>query len=295
MNKLPTAGLSLLLLCALLLTGCESGGFPVSQSYDIGTHSLQLECVGSGNPVVVIDVGAGDSYKNWAAVMGHLAETTTVCSYDRAGYGQSEPGPLPRHSLQAASELRALLQAAALPGPYILVGHSLGAVNMQVFAAQYPDVTAGMILLDPTPLGWLLDGSAFPELTAQYEAQVQELNTQAEALLQSANEADQAQAAYLQALASEHNELFNESARQLAEIVSFGDLPLIVINSTQPNPNFGASAESFQQFWIEQSRELAQKSTAGRFVLAEDSGHMIYIDSPGTIIIAVRDMREKVR
>ena len=165
MNLRLAPRLSLVLLLSVALTSCAAAGFPISQSYDIGTHSLHLECVGSGSPVVVIDVGAGDSYQNWAAIMGHLAETTTVCSYDRAGYGQSEPGPLPRHSLQAANELRALLQAAALPGPYILVGHSLGAVNMQVFAAQYPDVTAGLILLDPTPLGWLLDGSTFPELT----------------------------------------------------------------------------------------------------------------------------------
>ncbi len=295
MNLRLTPRLSLVLLLTVVLTSCAAAGFPVSQSYDIGTHSLHLECVGGGSPVVVIDVGAGDSYQNWTAVMGHLSETTTVCSYDRAGYGQSEPGPLPRHSLQAASELRALLQAAALPGPYILVGHSLGAINMQVFAAQYPNVTAGLILLDPTPLGWLLDGSTFPELTAQFEAQTQEMNAQAEALLQSADETDQAQGAYLQALASEHSELFGESARQAADIDTFGDLPLIVINSTQPNPNFGASADSFQQFWIEQSQELAQKSTAGRIILAEDSGHMIYQDSPGTIIIAVRDMREKVR
>ncbi|MBN1371103.1 MAG: alpha/beta hydrolase [Anaerolineaceae bacterium] len=295
MNLRLAPRLSLALLLTVVLTSCAAAGFPVSQSYNIGTHSLHLECVGSGSPVVIIDVGAGDSYQSWAAIMGHLAGTTTVCSYDRAGYGQSEPGPLPRHSLQVANELRALLQAAALPGPYILVGHSLGAVNMQVFAAQYPDVTAGLILLDPTPLGWLLDGSTFPELTAQFEAQAQELNAQAEALLRSENAADQAQGASLQALASEHSELFGESASQAADIASFGDLPLIVINSAQPNPDFGASADAFQQFWIEQSQALAQKSSTGRFVLAEDSGHMIYEDSPGTIIIAVRDMREKVR
>ena len=121
------------------------------------------------------------------------------------------------------------------------------------------------------------------------------MNAQAEALLQSGNAADQAQGAFLQAQASEYNELFGESARQAADIASFGDLPLIVINSALPNPDFGASADAFQQFWIEQSQALAQKSSAGRFVLAEDSGHMIYVDSPGTIIIAVRDMREKVR
>jgi len=188
-----------------------------------------------------------------------------------------------------------LLQAAALPGPYLLVGHSLGGVNMQVFAAQYPDVTAGLILLDPTPLGWMQDGSTFPELTAQFMAQAQEMEAQAEALLTSEAPEDQTQGAYLQALASEHKELLGESARQVAGIESFGDLPLLVINAAQPNPAFGESADAFQTYWIEQSQALAQKSSAGRFVLAEDSGHMIYIDSPGTMIIAVRDLLEKLR
>ena len=164
-----------LLVCVTLLAGCTGGGFPMSQSIDIGTHSLYIDCIGTSGPVVVIDVGVGDSYENWRAVREQLALTNIVCSYDRAGYGQSEPGPLPRHSLQVATELKTLLENAAQPGPYLLVGHSLGGLNMQVFAARYPDVTRGLVLLDPVPLGWLQDGSTFPELTALYQQQAQEM------------------------------------------------------------------------------------------------------------------------
>lgn len=285
----------ILLSLIFLLAGCSQGGFPLSQSFDIGTHRLFIECIGSGAPVVVIDVGVGDSFENWRAVREQLALNTTVCAYDRAGYGKSEPGPLPRSSLQAALELKLLLEASAQPGPYLLVGHSLGGLNLQVFAAQYPDVTAGLVLLDPTPVAWLVDPAVFPELSAMFQQQVQEMNDSANLLLQSENPAEKTQGVFLQALASEHAELFGETARQVAEIVSFGDLPLVVIGSGQSNPAFGASADAFQEFWITQNQELAQRSSAGRFVLAEDSGHMIYIDAPETVIIAVRDMLEKLR
>jgi len=92
---------------ALLLAGCSQGdNAPTDQQVNIGTHGLHIHCVGAGTPVVVIDVGVGDSYTNWQPIQQQLARDTRVCAYDRAGYGQSEPGPMPRHSKQVAQELR---------------------------------------------------------------------------------------------------------------------------------------------------------------------------------------------
>ena len=73
-------------------------------------------------------------------------------------------------------------------------------------------------------------------------------------------------------------------------IASFGDLPLIVIGIGLPNPGFGPEAEAFQQFWIEQNRELATKSTDGRFVLAEESSHYLHEDAPDVVLDAIRQM-----
>jgi pimeloyl-ACP methyl ester carboxylesterase len=97
----------------------------------------------------------------------------------------------------------------------------------------------------------------------------------------------QAQAAFLEMVASEQEELFGRSAEQAAAIASFGDIPLTVIASTRPNPDFGDSAVAFQESWIERSAALAQKSTAGAFVRAEGSSHHVHLDAPQLVLESI--------
>jgi len=264
----------------------------MDEMVDIGTHSLHIHCTGQGSPVVVVDTGVGDTSERWQPIQAQIAQVTRVCTYDRAGYGSSDPGPLPRHSQQAAGELKQLLENAGVRGPYVLVGHSLGGLNVQVFADRYPDLVAGLILLDPTPLPFIT-GQAFPALHRVFEQRATELQQVAEAARQSTDAEAQAQAGYLEAVASEHAALIAESAAQVAAIASFGDIPLIVIGSGQPNPAFGADAEAFQQFWIEQNRELTTRSTDGTFVLAQESSHYLHEDAPDVVLDAVRQMVER--
>ena len=176
-----------------------------------------------------------------------------------------------------------------MPGPYLLVGHSLGALTMQVFADRYPGQVAGLILLDPSPLSFI-SGQAFPELYQMLEGQALELQNMAEAARKSTDSEAQAMADYLEAIASEHLSLINESAAQVAAIESFGDLPLVVIGSGVPNAAFGPDAAQFQQFWIEQNQALAEKSTNGNFVFAQESSHYIHEDAPNTVLDAIREM-----
>jgi pimeloyl-ACP methyl ester carboxylesterase len=118
-------------------------------SYDVGDHRLFLHCAGTGSPTVVLESGLGSP----AASMGGriapaVARTTRVCVYDRAGYGRSEPARTPRDGVQAAADLHALMAAAHETGPFVLAGHSSGAVYVRVYAKAYPDQVAGMVLLD---------------------------------------------------------------------------------------------------------------------------------------------------
>ena len=282
------------LTCLLLLglVACRhTKDSEMDKIVDIGTHSLHVRCTGEGSPVVVIDTGAGDTADRWTAIQEQIAQITRVCTYDRAGYGSSEPGPLPRHSQQVADELRTLLDKARIRRPYLLVGHSLGGVNVQVFADRYPGRVAGLILLDPPPVPFIT-GQAFPELYQMFEGQTIEFQNMVEAARKSTDAEAQAKASYWEAVASEHGALIEESAAQVAAIASFSDLPLVVIGSGVPNPGFGAAAEDFQQFWIEQSRELATKSTNGKFVLAQESRHHIHEDAPGVVLDAIREMVE---
>lgn len=106
---------------------------------------------------------------------------------------------------------------------------------------------------------------------------------------------EQAQAAFLDAVASEHEQLFAQSAQQGAAIDSFGRLPLTVIGATVPDPRFGESSEAFREFWNEESRKLAAKSELGRFILAEGSRHHIHLDAPQLVLDAVREMLRQAR
>jgi pimeloyl-ACP methyl ester carboxylesterase len=121
---------------------------PPGQTVDVGGHRLHINCTGTGSPTVVIDAGLGDWSTSWGFVQPEVAKVTRVCTYDRAGMGWSEPGPLPRVASQFAKELHALLHNANIPGPYILVGHSLGGLPVRMFTHDYPSEVAGVVLID---------------------------------------------------------------------------------------------------------------------------------------------------
>jgi pimeloyl-ACP methyl ester carboxylesterase len=107
--------------------------FPIrGRMVDIGGYRLNINCTGTGSPTVILDSGLGEPALSWNGVQAGVARFTRVCSYDRAGYGQSDPGPQPRSSLQVARELHALLERSQTPGPYVLVGHSFGGYNVRV-------------------------------------------------------------------------------------------------------------------------------------------------------------------
>ena len=121
------------------------------QLVDVGGFRLNLYCVGSGSPTVVFDSGWGDWAPVWSKVQPEIAKWTRACSYDRAGTGFSEPGPMPRTSVHIAEELRTALHHAGIGGPYILVGSAFGGDNVRTFADLYMDEIAGLVLVDADP------------------------------------------------------------------------------------------------------------------------------------------------
>ena len=118
------------------------------QLVDGGGFRLNLYCMGSGSPTVVFDSGWGDWAPAWSKVQPEIAKWTRACSYDRAGTGFSEPGPMPRTSVRIAEELRTALHHAGMAGPYILVGHAFGGDNVRTFADLHMDEVAGLVLVD---------------------------------------------------------------------------------------------------------------------------------------------------
>jgi pimeloyl-ACP methyl ester carboxylesterase len=109
---------------------------------------LNLYCMGTGSPAVVMESGWGDWAPAWAVVQPRIAQFTRACSYDRAGTGFSDPGPLPRTSARIAEELHGALLAAGVSGPYILVGSAFGGDHVRAFADLHMQEVAGMVLID---------------------------------------------------------------------------------------------------------------------------------------------------
>jgi pimeloyl-ACP methyl ester carboxylesterase len=252
---------------------------PADRLVDLGTHRLQIHVEGEGAPTVVLDAGITDTLDKLRPLQALLAARTRVLAYNRAGYGESEPGPLPRDAGREADELQALLAAAGLPGPYLLVGHSLGALNVQVFAARYPDAVAGLVLLDPPPLGFI-QGNDYKDFAQMAAGMTAEWQAIADAAAGATDPGERARGAFFRMIASEHREMFGETARLAGALPPLGDTPLVVMAAGKTNPAFGEQAEAFQRYWIEQSRALAARSAQGRFVLAGDSSHYLYLDAP---------------
>src|SRR5215204_5866600 len=123
---------------------------PPGQLVDIGGYRLHLWCTGNGVPAVVLDTGLGGSSADWGFVQPEVARFTRVCSYDRAGMGYSDSGPMPRTARRIARELVELLNRSRVSGPVVLVGASLGGFSVRLFASEYPGRAAGLVLVDAT-------------------------------------------------------------------------------------------------------------------------------------------------
>jgi len=164
-RQLPGRGARWLLypVLAVLLVAAVGGGYETvresldaraypmpGQLIDVGGHRLHLHCTGSGSPTVVLEPGGGASSSDFGWIAPAVARDTTVCVYDRAGRGWSDPADGPEDGAHIAADLHTLLQRAHIPGPYVLAGHSFGGLYVQSFAAQFPDQVAGMVLLDST-------------------------------------------------------------------------------------------------------------------------------------------------
>ena len=129
-------------------------------------HELYLECSGEGEPTIVLEVGEGRLISDLDVLRTALDPERRVCSYDRANKGRSGPAPTPRIGKDLVGDLHGLLEAAEVPGPYVLVGHSAGGILVQAYAATYPEEVAGVVALNPVPPWKQWSASAMRDMTA---------------------------------------------------------------------------------------------------------------------------------
>ena len=128
---------------------------PLGRLVRVNDRLMHVHVTGEGTPTVVFESGMGASCLSWTQVQPQVAQFARAVSYDRAGHGWSDPAHEPRTAQQIAQELHTLLDAAGVPGPYVLVGHSFGGYVSRAFAHLYRNDVVGMVLVDSIhPVEW---------------------------------------------------------------------------------------------------------------------------------------------
>lgn len=260
----------------------------ISGKFDAGDVKLHLVCFGQGNPVVVFDAGWGVDSSTWAKVMLELRDHVRVCAYDRAGLGQSDAQPGLRTSRQIAEQLHTLLTSAKVPGPYLLVGHSLGGMNMLVFAERYPNEVAGLVLVD----------SAHPDQNDQWAAVLPTPAPDEPSGLTKLRENI--------GWTNPNDPSFPEpmdweaTLAQVRAVKSLGDLPLAVLVDVDPSLGSGMNmspevAAAFDKVWLDLHKAYLNLSSVSSLVLAEHSGHSIQQDEPQVVVDAILKLVDKAR
>ena len=253
------------------------------KSVDCGGRRIRYVCMGTGVPAVIIDQGQGLSIERsferqvpigWTRVFTKIQESVQVLMHDRAGLGSSDPAPAPRTSLQMVDDLRAVLAAAQVSPPYVLVGHSVGGFNAQVFAGKYPDEVAGMVLVD----------SSHPDQISRWAGMVPPETPGEPLVLRLLRHGPDA------TLTTEHID-FRTSADQAREVTTIGAKPLVVVSQSPgalcPPGIPVAVWEKMQPMWSELQADLLKLSESATHAVATHAGHMVQLEEPDLVIEAI--------
>jgi pimeloyl-ACP methyl ester carboxylesterase len=303
----------------------------IGRSVDIGGRTLNIYCSGTGRPAVVFESGSTWAfYKDpksmwekgtprpgysWVSIQRELAKLTTSCWYDRAGSGWSDLGPYPRDSASQARDLHALLEAAEVPSPYVLVAESSAALDVRVYTGFYPAEVAGVVFVNAVhpdffirmrPAGRRLSRSGLVGHSQDALAQIfnqiglyrlgpttgaapaplpkgmtdLEWNT-----VWHLTHGPKASAALMQDIAS-----WEPSTVQARAAGSLGDRPLFVVSSENT-----AVASEYRGLWMELQTDLARLSTRGKLVSPGENGGDPVYQAPDAVIDAIRQILGDVR
>jgi pimeloyl-ACP methyl ester carboxylesterase len=121
---------------------------PRGKLVDLGGHRLHIDCRGKGAPTVIVENGFEEFSFDWALVQSRVANSNRICTYDRAGYAWSDPGPAPRTFDQINLELHDALAKLGERPPFVLVGHAFGGPIVRNFALLYPKDVAAIVFVD---------------------------------------------------------------------------------------------------------------------------------------------------
>jgi pimeloyl-ACP methyl ester carboxylesterase len=293
----------------------------IGRSVDIGGRSLNIYCSGEGKPAVIFDSGNGDPGYVWSDIQPRIAKLTRACWFDRAGEGWSDTGPFPRTSAAMSADLHELLHRAGIPAPYVLVGHSLGGMNIRVYNGMYPTDVAGAVLVDAAHIDettrapafmlghsaprrwwhliWILGQTA--RATGLLRLALPSTTLPADSAKRTRGQIVRALRNQPASAATNFDASVPDSYAQAERAGGFGDRPLIVLTRGKvdipPSPTEeDRAAAAYEMVWEHEIQpKLARLSTCGRQIIVANSGHEIHEQAPEAVINAVREVVEDVR
>lgn len=318
-------------ISAWLFVGAASAGAAPAapgKMVDVGGHRLHVNCSGNGSPVVVVETGLGDFSFDWALVQKRVAGFVRICTYDRAGYAWSDPGPKPRTFAQINLELRDALAKLGEKGPFVLVGHSYGGPVVRNFALTYPSETAGVVFVDAAFEGMRIGIGGGKTLRLGEDAKAQEIPQPRETMKDSDKPVIPADAATMQPQpldamykvlppAKQKMRLWAQSQFEIQDAEgsqmdwsseyfakwmaspqagTLGKIPVIVL--TRADGGYGndadVSAAQMEKERKEGQTKLAQLSGNSKQTVIK-SGHNMNLEAPAEVASAIREMVQAVR
>jgi pimeloyl-ACP methyl ester carboxylesterase len=321
------------LLVILPALGQQPAPPPLGKLVDVGGHKMHIYCTGEGGPAVILEAGAGAFSLDWNLVQTQVAQFTKVCSYDRAGHAWSELGPRPRTKKQAVYDLHRLLLKTGVPPPYVLVGHSLGGMLVRVYANQYPDEVAGLVLVDTAPENSLqfLNGKWVREFESARGRPVPPVKEQLEESDRSLVKEElegyrqfrewlgppkieppftklppHLQELRLWAMSLPESNVTDYDPFMAEELVilfadrlrrefPLGDKPVVILRRKEQTGLTKEDDVKRDQERIENTQSFLLLSRNSQLVVAEKSGHEIHLDQPELVVNAIRAAVEAVK
>jgi pimeloyl-ACP methyl ester carboxylesterase len=325
--------LSVVLYGRVAAVSWERTPYPPGKLVHAADTKLYVRVEGKGTPVVVIEPALGSPGAEWWHVQDELSKTTTVVTYDRAGYGWSRPGAYPRTSRQVVSELHAMLRNLELPGPYVLVGHAQGALYMQLYGRLYPDDVAGAVFIDPMSsdnqrfkaelkpdvyrnsgvdrfarikwLGTLQRLGLMRVLRGMLEAKVLASHHGLPAATREVIWQHYTLPKAYAAIMDEDSQ--NSTPANGVEVRNAGTFPHAPVKVLYHAPRrmvkdmmqFGGlqkdDADEVEAIWEQLSRGYLRLSPRGEWIVAQQSGHFIHLDQPDMVVSEIAELVNSIR
>ncbi|MGB7815155.1 MAG: alpha/beta hydrolase [Methylotenera sp.] len=252
--------ISLVVFIVTLLSGCAS--LPNSTTEKINSIDVEFAMTQHNTVPVVFENGLGGRMEWWKKVLPEISKDTTTFAYNRPGYGESDSVSTPRDGSHVVDELRSLLRSKGLTPPYILVGHSLGGLYMQLFARRYPDEVSALILVDSTHPKQLDGEGAIEKQSFWVRGIVGALVT---------------------GTAKEELNLLSQTGEQVLGLPTLQNIPVFVLSASEPMQEKSKLADDAN----EKRKDIVRLYPNAKQIWV-DSGHVIPLEKPESIVSVIR-------